>query len=46
MVVMSLEAYSKLSNPVEHAFNEADLQAEMSDERLTHREVFGRLRER
>lgn len=44
MVVMSLEAYSKLSDPVEHALDEADLQAEMSDERLTHQELFGKLR--
>lgn len=44
MVVMSLEAYSKLTDGVEMALDEADLMAEQSDRRMTHDEVFGNLR--
>lgn len=46
MVVMSLEQYSALTNSTELALDEADRQAEMTDLRLTHDEVFGRLRKR
>lgn len=44
MVVLSLESYSKLTDSVELALDEADRQAELSDVRLSHDEVFGRLR--
>lgn len=41
MVVMSIEEYSKLTNPIENALDEADHQAETTDKRLTYEEVFG-----
>lgn len=44
MVVMSLEAYSKLTDGIEMALDEADFMAEQSDRRMTHEEVFGSLR--
>lgn len=44
MVVLSLEAYSRLTDGIELALDEADRMAESSNERLTHDEVFGRLR--
>lgn len=44
MVVMSLEAYSKLTDGVEMALDEADYIAEQSNHRMTHEEVFGNLR--
>lgn len=44
MVVLSLEAYSRLTDGIELALDEADRMAEISNERLTHDEVFGRLR--
>ena len=44
MVVLSLEAYSRLTDGLETALDEAD-QAAMEDERrLTHEEVFSNLR--
>jgi prevent-host-death family protein len=46
MVVLSLEAYSKLIDPVERALDEADYLAEADTKRLTHEEVFGGIRER
>lgn len=46
MVVMSLEAYDKLTDPVERALDEADRLAEDSDERMTHEEVFQAIRSR
>ena len=46
MVVLSLEAYSKLTDGVETALDEADKYAEENHERLTHEEVFARLRRR
>ncbi len=46
MVVMSLDAYSKLTDPVERALDEADRMAENTDERMTHDEVFSLLRRR
>lgn len=45
MVVLSIEAYSKLLNPVEKALDEADLYAEQHTERMTHEEVFSKIRE-
>lgn len=44
MVVLSIEAYSRLVNPVERALDEADWQAKNTTERLSHEEVFGTLR--
>jgi hypothetical protein len=44
MVVMSIDAYSKLTKNVEQALSEADEYAAVNPERLTHDEVFGRLR--
>lgn len=46
MVVMSLESYSKLTEDVEAALDEADYAAEHSSKRLSHAEVFGSLREK
>ena len=45
MVVLSLEAYGKLVDQVELALDAADNQAQMSTERLTHSQVFSKLRE-
>lgn len=45
MVVMSIEAYSKLTESVEDALDIADKMAEETDERFTHEEMFAKLRE-
>ena len=44
MVVLSLEAYSKLTDSVETALDEADKLAAGDDRRMSHDEVFGKLR--
>ena len=44
MVVMSIEQYSELINNVEAKLDEADRLAAASDKRLSHDEVFGKLR--
>jgi prevent-host-death family protein len=44
MVVLSLDAYSKLTDGVEAALDEADRVAEGDDRRMSHEEVFGNLR--
>lgn len=46
MVVLSLEAYSKLIDGVESALDEADYAALEDDRRYTHDEVFANLRRR
>lgn len=46
MVVLSLEMYSRLTDGVEKALDEADEAAETDDTRLTHEEVFSNLRRR
>lgn len=46
MVVLSLEAYSKLVDGVETALDEADLAAIENDKRFSHEEVFSKLRRR
>ncbi len=46
MVVLSLEAYSRLTDSVETALDEADKYAEKNQDRFTHEEVFTRLRRR
>ena len=44
MVVLSLDSYSRLTEPEEHAMDIADAAAESADERLTHEQVFNGLR--
>lgn len=44
MVVLSLDAYSKLTDGVEAALNEADRFAAEDSRRMSHEEVFGKLR--
>lgn len=44
MVVLSLEAYSRLTDGVESALDRADKAAERSDVRISHEEVFENLR--
>lgn len=44
MVVMSIDQYSDLTDDVEIKLDEADRAADMTDERFTANEVFGRLR--
>ena len=46
MVVMSIEQYSKLKDALEMKLDEADFQAETTDERLSHDDVFSKLRGR
>lgn len=46
MVVLSLDAYSKLVQNVEMALNEADKLAEETSVRYTHEEVFDKIRKR
>ena len=46
MVVLSLEAYSRLTDGVESALDEADRAAMEDDRRYTHEEVFSNLRSR
>ena len=46
MVVLSLEAYSRLTDGVESALDEADKAAIEDDRRYTHEEVFSNLRRR
>lgn len=45
MVVMSLESYSMLTdNAIEYSLDEADTVAQTSTKRLSHNEVFERIR--
>lgn len=44
MVVLSLEEYSNLTDYIEMKLDEADFEAENSDVRLTHEEVFDSIR--
>ena len=46
MVVMSIEQYSKLKDALKIKLDEADYQAESTDERLNHDDVFSKLRGR
>ena len=46
MVIMNLETFERLTNPLERALDEADRQAQQSQTSLTHEEVFGKLREK
>lgn len=45
MVVMSIEHYSMLLDETELKLDEADIQAETTSERLTHKEVFAKMRD-
>ncbi len=45
MVVMSIEAYSKLIDYTEYDLDEADVYAKNNSKRLTHDEVFAHLKE-
>lgn len=44
MVVMSLEKYAKLTDDIEIKLDEADMEAEFTDKRYTHDEVFSNIR--
>ena len=44
MVVMSIEAYSRLTDQIELALDRADYLAEKDSTRLSHEDVFGKLR--
>ena len=44
MVVMSIEAYSRLTDQLELALDRADYLAEKDPTRLSHEDVFGKLR--
>ena len=44
MVVLSLEKYAELTDDIELKLDEADRMAALSDERLTHEEVFAKYR--
>ncbi|MBR4657562.1 MAG: type II toxin-antitoxin system Phd/YefM family antitoxin [Oscillospiraceae bacterium] len=46
MVVMSLEMFSELTDDIELKLDEADYAADLSDERYTAEDVFGRVRRR
>ena len=46
MVVLSLEAYSRLTDDVETTLDEADRTALDDERRFTHEEVFANLRRR
>lgn len=46
MVVMSIEHYSKLTDGVEAKLDEADRSAEKTEKRLSHDDVFVRIRGR
>lgn len=45
MVVLSIEAYSMLTEPIEDALEAADKMAEETNKRYTHEEMFSKLRE-
>lgn len=44
MVVLSLDAYSRMTEPEEYIMDVADASASSTDKRLTHDEVFGSIR--
>ena len=46
MVVLSLEAYSRLTDGVEYALDEAERAAMEDNRRYTHEDVFSNLRRR
>ena len=46
MVVLSIDAYSRLSEDVEYTLDEADRAARENDTRYIHEEAFSKLRRR
>ena len=46
MVLLSIDAYSRLTDTVELSLDEADLAAEQNDLRMSHEEVFSKIRSR
>jgi len=46
MVVLSLEKYAELTNDVELKLDESDKEADSTDVRYSHSEVFSRVRKR
>ena len=46
MVVLSLDAYSRMTEPEEYIMDVADASAVSTDLRFTHDEVFGSIREK
>ena len=44
MVVMSIQAYENIANNIESKLDEADNYADFSDIRLSHDEIFGKLK--
>ena len=46
MVVMSIDTYSRMNGNIEKALDEADAYAETNSNRMSHEEVFGKLRGR
>ncbi|MCR5127866.1 MAG: type II toxin-antitoxin system Phd/YefM family antitoxin [Lachnospiraceae bacterium] len=46
MVVMSIDAFSRMNQNVEQALDDADTYAESNTDRLTNEDVFGSLRRR
>ena len=46
MVVMSLETYSRLTDNVEYALDQADIAEENNPRRMSHEEVFDSIREK
>ena len=46
MVVLSLDAYSRMTEPEEYIMDVADASAASTDLSLTHDEVFGSIREK
>ena len=42
MVILSLEQYAALTDEIEFKLDEADRAAALSDERMTHNEVFAK----
>ena len=46
MVVLSLEKYAELTDDIELKLDEADKEADSTDIRYTHEEVFSRARAR
>ena len=46
MVVVSMEQYARLTDDIEMKLDEADRLAESTDKRMTHEEVFSRIRRR
>ena len=45
MVVLSIDTYTKLTNKIEYALDQADKQAEKDSTRLTHEDVFTLIKE-